>query len=173
MRKDNDDVIQPITLAYEKEPMREATDFFRIINIQLPVFRKMYKTLESVNGNNFNTWLYMLVTGYKKEDEMESLSMMSDGLLAFAKQYNIAINDPDLKRMYRMEMFAKHEEATRLQAATERAEKRGERRGERRGEKRGEERGIAITAAKMKEKGYPVADIAEITGLSPSQIAAL
>ena len=165
MRKDNDDVIQPITLAYEKEPMREATDIFRIINIQLPVFRKMYKTLESVNGNNFNTWLYMLVTGYKREEEMESISMMSDGLLAFAKKYNIAINDPDLKRMYRMEMFAKHEEATRLQAATERAEKRGER--------RGEERGIAITAAKMKEKGYPVADIAEITGLSPSQIAAL
>lgn len=104
---------------------------------------------------------------------MESISMMSDGLLAFAKKYNIAINDPDLKRMYRMEMFAKPEEATRLQAETERAEKRGERRGEKRGEKRGEERGFAITAQKMKQKGYLVADIVEITGLSPSQIAAL
>ena len=161
MRKDNNEVIQPVILAYEKEPVRTATDIFRIINIQLPVFRKNYKTLESVSGNDFYTWLYMLDRGYQKEDEMEALSMMSEGLLAFAKQYNIAINDPDLVRMYRMEQDAKHEEASRLKRAEER------------GEKRGVEIANQQNAAKMKSKGYPVTEIAEITGLSPSQIAAL
>lgn len=173
MRKDNNEVIQPVILAYEKEPVRAATDIFRIINIQLPVFRKNYKTLESVSGNDFYTWLYMLDRGYQKEDEMEALSMMSEGLLAFAKQYNIAINDPDLVRMYRMEQDEKHEEASRLKKAEERGEKRGEKRGKEIGLRRGVEMANQQNAAKMKSKGYPVAEIAEITGLSPSQIAAL
>ena len=158
MRDDNRELVQPIIFAYEKEPMREATDVFKIFNIQMPVFRKEHKTLDSVKGNTFYTWLYLLDRGYESEAEMETMAAISDGMRTFAQRYNIAINDPDLKALYRMEQDALHEEASRIWSA------------EIRGEKRGAEAEKRRNAKSMKIKGYPVADIAEITGLSTSEI---
>ena len=165
MRKDNKEMVQPVIFAYGNEPVREATDIFKIYNIQMPIFRKKYKTLESVKGNVFYTWLYLLDRGYKSEEEMEAMAMMSEGMMTFAKRYNIAINDPDLKALYRMEQDALHEEASRLRNAEKRGEKRGEERGERNEKLR--------NAKNMKMKGYPLADIADITGLTLKDINAL
>ena len=161
MRDDNKELVQPVIFAYEKEPMREATDVFKIFNIQMPVFRKEYKTLNSVKGNIFYTWLYLLDRGYESEAEMETMAGSSDGMRTFAQRYNIAINDPDLKALYRMEQDALHEEASRLWSA------------EKRGEKRGADTANRRNAKRMRMKGYPVSDIAEITGLSISEISNL
>lgn len=57
-----------------------------------------------------------------------------------------------------------------LFSVIETAELRGEKRGEERGEKRGERRGLLIAARNFKQKGLPIADIAEATGLSEKEI---
>lgn len=46
----------------------------------MPVFRKEYKTLDSVKGNIFYTWLYLLDRGYESEAEMETMAGISDGM---------------------------------------------------------------------------------------------
>ena len=37
-----------------------ATSAFKMYHIQLPEFRKKYKSFESVKGEPFLTWLYLL-----------------------------------------------------------------------------------------------------------------
>lgn len=153
VRDDNNELIQPVSLMFEKKPMREATNVFRIYHIQMPVFRKKYKTLEEVKGNLFYTWLYMLDNGYKDEGEMDMLASMTEGMKNFAQRYNIAINDPRLVKLYQMEQDAIRDEKSRLNFA------RSE--------------GLRTAAIGMKAKGYPVADISEITGLSIKEVMAL
>lgn len=60
-----------------------------------------------------------------------------------------------------MEQDALHEEASRIWSV------------EKRGEKRGADAANRRNAKNLKMKGYPVSDIAEITGLSANQIASL
>jgi len=122
-------------------------------HIQLPEFRKKYKSFESVKGEPFLTWLYLLDEAYKNEEEMKMLAQMSVGMKNFAEQYGIAINDPMLIRRYRMYQDSKRDEATRIAVAEQKAH--------------------LDDAKRMKAKKYPIADIAEITGLSVAEIDAL
>ena len=46
-------IVEPVFLSYKHEPHDIATDKFAIYHIQLPEFRKRYRTLESVIGNPF------------------------------------------------------------------------------------------------------------------------
>lgn len=157
VREDNEELIQPVSMMFEKKPIREATDVFKIYHIQMPVFRKKFKTLEDVKGNPFHTWLYALGTGYQNKEEMEMLAEMSDGLKNFAQKYNVAINDPKLIRLYRMEQDAIRDENSRLAYAR----------------KEGLNQGLMTVATGMKTKGYPISEIAEITGLSIKEINTL
>ena len=83
----------------------------------------------------------------------------------FAQRYNIAINDPDLKALYRMEQDALHEEASRLWSA--------EKRGEKRGEKLGVNAEKRRNAKSMKLEGITVDVISRVTGLPVSEISNL
>ena len=56
---------------------------------------------------------------------MEELAAMTEGMLNFAKQYNIAINDPLLIRRYQMDQDAKREEAFRMSLAETRGMQQG------------------------------------------------
>lgn len=169
VREDNDELIQPVSLMFEKEPVREATNVFRIYHIQMPVFRKKYKTLEEVKGNLFYTWLYMLDNGYKDEGEMNMLASMTEGMKNFAQRYNIAINDPRLVKLYQMEQDAIRDEKSRLSFAMS----EGLKEGLKKGRNEGLREGTLNAAIGMKAKGYPVNDISEITGLSINEIMAL
>ena len=82
---------------------------------------------------------------------------MSEGSRNFAAQYHYAIHDPDLIRHYRMIEDGKHDVATKISVAETKA--------------RLEEK--KENARRMKAKGYPGEDIAEITGLSVAEIEAL
>ena len=99
----------------------------------------------------------MLDRGYKDEGEMEELSGMTEGLMNFANQYNMAINDPELLRRVRMIEDARRDEATRISVA----------------ETRGEERKNRENAKKMKSLGLESAIISQLTGLSGAEIARL
>ncbi len=151
----------------------------------MPAFRKNHKTLESVKKDLFLSWLYMLDKGYKSSKEMEELAAMTEGMLNFAKQYNIAINDPLLVRRYQMDQDAKREEAFRMSLAETKGEKWGFKRGEEKGFKRGKEDGFRLgkedgqraakldDARRMKADGMDPILIAKYTGLSESEILRL
>ena len=163
----------------------------------MPAFRKNHKTLASVKDDLFLTWLYMLDNGYKSQEEMEELAAMTEGMLNFAKQYNIAINDPLLVRRYQMDQDAKREEAFRMSLAETKGFKRGEEKGFKQGEekgfKQGKEDGFRLgkedgfrlgkedgqkaakieNARRMKADGMDPALIAKYTGLPETEILKL
>ena len=153
VRDDHSNVVEPVVLSYVNNPGEVATEKFKMYHIQLPAFRKEHKTLESVKGDTFNSWLYMFDRGYQDPDEMEVLSGMTEGLRNFAAQYNYAINDPDLIRRYRMFEDGKRDVATKVSVAEKKAH--------------------LEDARRMKAKGYPVSDIVELTGVSASEVDAL
>lgn len=153
VRDDHSNVVEPVVFSYVNNPGEVATEKFKMYHIQLPAFRKEHKTLESVKGDTFNSWLYMFDRGYQDPDEMEVLSGMTEGLRNFAAQYNYAINDPDLIRRYRMFEDGKRDVATKVSVA---------------------ERNAHIKDARgFKEKGVDPAIISSVTGLSMDEIAKL
>ena len=89
---------------------------------------------------------------------MEELAAMTEGMLNFAKQYNIAINDPLLVRRYQMDQDAKREEAFRLSLA------------ETKGEEKGKKANQLENARRMKADGVDSVLIAKYTGLPESEI---
>jgi predicted transposase/invertase (TIGR01784 family) len=72
-----------------------------------------------------------------------------------------------------IEKIEKRAEERGEKRAEERGEKRAEERGEERGEKRGLKKAFQEIAKIMKSKGYPSAEIVEITGLSAEEIEKL
>ena len=83
-------------------------------------------------------------------------------MLNFAKQYNIAINDPLLVRRYEMDQDAKREESFRMSLAETRGFKQGEEKGR---------RGAHFDdARRMKADGMDPELIAKYTGLSVSEV---
>ena len=99
----------------------------------------------------------MLDQGYQNEEEMEEISDMTEGLRNFAKQYNYAINDPDLIRRYRMIEDGKRDVATKIAVA----------------EKRGDKNARLNIARDLKKDGYDDDFIAKYFGLSAEEIANL
>ena len=161
VREDHKNVVEPVIMVYENEREEQATDVFKMYHIQMPAFRKSHKTLESVKDDLFMTWLYMLDQGYKSSEEMEELAAMTEGMLNFAKQYNIAINDPLLVRRYQMDQDAKREEAFRLSLA------------ETKGEEKGKKANQLENARRMKADGMDPVLIAKYTGLPESEVLQL
>ena len=81
----------------------------------------------------------------------------------------LIMSNPTEREMIRMRQDAHRDEITMIADA----ERRGEERGEKRGEKRGVELEKRETAKRMKDKGFSVEDIMEITGLSDEEIEKL
>ena len=169
VRDDHDNVVEPVVLCYKNNPGELATDRFKMYHIQLPAFRREHKTLDSVKGNAFFTWLYMLDKGYKEADEMETLAKMTEGLENFARQYNYAIDDPDLIWHYWSIEDGKRDVATQISVAVTKAAKKARTDGieEGKAEKNYE------NAKGFKEKGVDPKIIMEVTGLSLDEIAKL
>ena len=125
------------------------------------------------NSGLFLTWLYMLDNGYKSQEEMEELAAMTEGMLNFAKQYNIAINDPLLVRRYQMDQDAKREEAFRMSLAETKGFKQGEEKGFKQGEEKGQMNAHFEDARRMKADGMDPVLIAKYTGLPESEVLKL
>ena len=161
VREDHSNVVEPVVLAYANNPGEVATKKFMMYHIQLPAFRKEHKTLESVRGDTFLTWLYALDKGYQDEREMEVLSDMTEGLRNFAAQYNYAINDPELIRRYRMVEDGKRDIATRISVARKEAAREADRNAH------------LEDARKMKAEGIAIDIISRVTGVSAADVASL
>ena len=157
VRSDHSHVVEPVVLSYASAPTELATGKFKMYHIQLPAFRKTHRTPESVKGDTFLTWLYLLDRGYQDEEELKMLTETTEGLRNFAARYHYAINDPDLIRHYRMIEDGKRDIATKISVAEKRA--------------RAEER-LAV-ARNFKRDGLDPELIARNTGLSIQEIEAL
>lgn len=113
LRDSHPDYLQPIGILYRKPPTEDATDAFRIYNIELPKFRNECPTMESVMNDPLARWLYLLDRGYKDDREMEVLTDMTEGMRAFAKKYNRSLTDPKLRALYELELSAQRDQASR------------------------------------------------------------
>ena len=150
-------IIERASLMYEDEPITTASRVYKVYNIQMPAFRRRYETLEEVKHDRFLTWLYLFENGYKTDKELKMIATMSAGLENFARQYNIAINDPNLVAIYNIYDEAERDEADRLFMA--RAEAVQNTRVE--------------DARGFKAQGVDPAIIASVTGLSLDEITRL
>ena len=169
VRGDRSHLVEPVVLAYQNNPAELATEKFKMYHIQLPAFRRHYKTLDSVKENSFLSWLYLLDRGYRDETEMEALSMMTEGMQNFAAQYHIAMNDPDLIRRYRMIEDGLRDVATKISVAEKKAEARGKAIGEARGKAIGEANILRNIKEKSKELGIDYADFLKTLGLTQEE----
>ncbi len=152
LRKEHPDYLQPIKLMYVKKSA-EATDAFRIYNIELPKYRAENPTLESVKNDPLKRWLYMLDKGYENDRELEVLGKMTEGMQAFAEKYRISLTDPDLKRIYDLEMSAKRDQASALYNAKNEGIELGMQKGLAEGEALGLKKGLAEGEALGLKKG--------------------
>jgi predicted transposase/invertase (TIGR01784 family) len=150
VRDDKEHVIEPVVFCYKNCPGQIATDKFMMYHIQLPVFRKQHPSLESVVGDSLSRWLYMLDQAYKNEEEMKMLSEMSEGLKNFAIRYNIALDDPDLLRYYRMIEDGKRDIRSQIQSAEKRGWDGGKAEGRAEGINLGKDIGLRALVHSMK-----------------------
>ena len=132
----------------------------------------------------------------KTEDELETMFdkwMFVLRNLSRLLERPVALQDYVFKKLFEQAEIAKYSEAERRQyeasqkeywdytSTLETAERKGEKRGEMKGREEGriegriegETQGKKEIARKMKAKGFSADDIAEITGLSASEISEL
>lgn len=129
----------------------------------MPKFNKTENELETM----FDKWMFVL----------RNLSRLLER--------PVALQDRVFKKLFEQAEIAKYSEAERRQyeasqkeywdytSTLETAERKGEIRGEIKGREEGREEGKKEIARKMKDKGFSANDIAEITGLSTSEITNL
>ncbi len=91
------------------------------------------------------------------------------GFKKLFEQAEIAKYSVEERRLYE----ASQKEYWDYTSTLETAELKGEKKGEKKGLIKGEKKKAIDVAKKMKAKGYPIEDIAEMTELSPDQIQKL
>ena len=91
------------------------------------------------------------------------------GFKKLFEQAEIAKYSVEERRLYE----ASQKEYWDYTSTLETAELKGEKKGEKKGLIKGEKKKAIDVAKKMKAKGYPIEDIAEMTELSPDQIEKL
>ena len=93
------------------------------------------------------------------------LAEISEELKNFAQKYNVALDDPKLTRLYRLEQDAIRDEKSRMGFAIKEARKEAW--------EKGFHEGLLIAAAGMKNKGISSEVIARATGLNINEIKEL
>lgn len=161
VRTSSTEIVEPIQLVYKKGPREVATDALEIYHIQLPEFRKRYKTIASVMDDPLLRWLYFFESGYKSEEETEMLAQTSEGMREIVDRYGTAIMDPVLISRYDAIEDARREEASRLAYARREAAKEAAKETNRK------------NAKGFKERGFDPKAIAEVCGLTLEEVEAL
>ena len=95
------------------------------------------------------------------------------GFKKLFEQAEIAKYSVEERRQYEASQKEYWDYTSTLETAELKGEKKGEIIGEKKGIIKGEKKNAIDVAQKMKAKGYPIEDIAEMTELSPEQIEKL
>ena len=168
-------------LRYLDDEGELDSDKLIIHYIDLSRFEALCGEAKAEDLPELGRWLRYFTRGYLDEAEGKELMTMDEGLRKFAEEYRIALNDPDLKRIYDFYMSGVIDEALRVNHARREGYAEGEAKGRVEGEAKGRAEGEArardktlIEAARrMKQEGIEAEKIQKITGLPLEAIANL
>jgi len=187
IRSDNNDLVQPFKVLYTKPPHDIAIPNFCGYNIQLPKVEEMKPDFNS----GLYCWCYTLYTAHKQNKSIQEVITMTPalqaytledtGFLQFCKRYNLIAGTENARWEYQRWIWdTMREEGVRegareegLEEGREEGLKQGIERGMKKGMEKGMEKATENLARKMKETGYPIKNIIELTGLTHSQIQKL
>ena len=80
-----------------------ATDRLLYIVVEMDKIAERYNLASGeVLSDESLAWLYLLAKGYSEPREVEEMASEFREILNFAREYGIAIDDPDLERQYRV-----------------------------------------------------------------------
>jgi predicted transposase/invertase (TIGR01784 family) len=179
VRKESEDIHQPLSVRWEKDPQTRATDLIDLHVIELKKVRKRLKTLTEAlmagEKNPFLMWMYYLVEGYQHPEDpfVQEVLDMDEGLRSFASQYHLNAGDPTVRQKYFDYQMALWAERDREETAREE------------GIAIGRDQGIAIgrdlekftqvheTARRGLRMGFSIEAIASLTDLPVSKIEAI
>jgi predicted transposase/invertase (TIGR01784 family) len=82
--------------------------------LSLPTFERVGRYDKN---DMLSVWLRILTDGYKDREFMREVSEMDAGIQQFAQRYNLALNDPDLRRKIDYHRSAEMDYTTRINAA--------------------------------------------------------
>jgi len=121
------------------------------------------------SGDELAAWMHYFAYGYHNEEEKRRLFGMSESVKSLDRNYQQVVVDPELARKAQQELMLIQELNTQLRI--ERHE--GLEEGLSKGREEGREEERVAVARNALAKGYDLADIAELTGLSVEEIAKL
>jgi len=155
-------------ILYDTENERQFTDKLRFIYLEMPKFNKTEDELE----NNYDKWLYLL----KNISELDEIPERLQRFL-FQKVFNLAeITNyaPETRQRYEASLKEYRDYYNTIATAEKEAHQQGLQEGLQQGLEQGKQEGERAKAIKMArkslQKGYSVADIADITNLSIIEI---
>ncbi|MCL2572635.1 MAG: Rpn family recombination-promoting nuclease/putative transposase [Defluviitaleaceae bacterium] len=167
IRSDNNDLVQPFKVLYTKPPHDIAIPNFCGYNIQLPKVEEMKPDFNS----GLYCWCYTLYTAHKQNKSIQEVITMTPalqaytledtGFLQFCKRYNLIAGTETARWEYQRWIWDTMREEGILEGAREEALEQGQ---------------VIATenlARKMKEAGYPIKNIIELTGLTHNKIQEL
>ena len=80
-----------------------ATDRLLYIVVEMDKIAERYNLASGeVLSDESLAWLYLLAKGYSEPKEVDEMASEFRDILNFAREYGIAIDDPDLERQYRV-----------------------------------------------------------------------
>jgi predicted transposase/invertase (TIGR01784 family) len=132
----------------------ELTDLKEMHFIELPKFDKGKSRIQMTK---FEKWLYALKFGEHHKDDPDTLPdwlRTEEEIIMALHEMKKASSDPTVRELMEAREKALHDEATRLDDAEEKGKI---------------EKGMEV-AQRMKQKGYDIDTISEITGLLKEQI---
>ena len=142
-------------------------DKLKFIYIELPKFQKEASELET----HFEKWLYVFRYLSELQDRPPALQdKIFERLFEVAE---IAKFTPKERDIYESSLKYYRDLNNVVDTANQEGRKQGREEGREEGRKEGLRQGIKDIARKMKERGRPLAEIAEMTGLSEEEIRRL
>jgi predicted transposase/invertase (TIGR01784 family) len=153
----------PAILSTSQAPFYDKLTY---IYLEMPKFNKTEAELETI----IDKWLYALKNLPRLLERPAALQERIFGKFFEVAEIGNLPKDEYAKYWESEKIYYDNDGAIRTAEAKGRAEGRAEGRVE--GLEEGEAKERINNARKMKDKGYPIEDIAEITGLSSEEIAA-
>lgn len=102
---DSDEYFRIASLQWNQTETQNAqlcTDRIVFVLVELDKIRRRYTSLtEEVLNDETLAWLYLLAQGFRDEGETMEIAEKFPTIEEFAKQYGLALDDPNLKDKYR------------------------------------------------------------------------
>ena len=169
-RFEGEQFITRCSMKWDREDGPVAgSDRITIVLVEMDKVAKRYNGLtEEILSDELTAWLYLLARGYRSSEETAEMTEYFPEMIAFAKQYGLAMDDPETKRAfdsYQLDLwenvFIMEQTEIDKRAAIEEGITQGREQGLEQGRKQGLEQGRKELAAKLRELGVDEETIAE------------